>query len=92
LQRRDIARGERERLLAYLDVAAVELREKIGYVARDEIDDMILQRRCRRQTGRPAYGLLGPVRVTPTQLGKPTDVGDRIVDDLPSQHQHRHVP
>ena len=66
----------------HLDRAAVDLGEQIVEVARDQIDDALLERLGGGQARRLAHRLLGPVGIAAAQLREAADIGDRVVDHL----------
>ena len=66
----------------HLDRSAVDLLQKLGHVAGDEIDDMCLKCRAGRQAGGVADSLFGPVGVAPAQLGQAADEGHEVIGHL----------
>src|SRR3984957_5915604 len=63
-------------------LTAVDLRQKVRYVARDKIDDMPFQRLARRQARGAAHGVVGPLHIAPAQLREAMQVRRGVVDHL----------
>src|SRR5262249_15494000 len=62
--------------------AAIDLPQKVGQVARDDVGDVLRERIGGGEAGGVADGVFGPVGVAPAELGEAADVGDGVVGDF----------
>ncbi len=73
---------ERPHVAVHVDLAAVDRYEQRVDVTRHHVDDVLGERVIRRQAGRLAHRLFGPLRVAAAHLREPADVGDGVLQRL----------
>ena len=78
--------GGQDLLLSrHIDLAPVDLVEKLRGILRQKLDHMRFERRACRKARSLADGVFRPIGVAPTQLGKAPDEGDRVIGGLGRQ-------